>query len=321
MNIKAILLSVMVSALSINNAFSQITLKAGHSASELEPYHIGLLAFSAAVEEKTGGEVKIEIYPNSQLGTEKEMIESVAFGTLDITVPTNGVLTNFVPELAVLDLPFLFKSREHLYETMDGDAGNKLTQYMKRKGFKSLAFYEAGVRHIMTTSKPIYSIDDLNGLKIRTMQIPAHISSFNQFGANASPLAYSELYGALESGVVDGAEAANTNYYAKNFYEVAPYWAQVSWTTLVADLIMSEKKFTSLSPEHQKAIVEAALESAIIERKAYSEMDKNLLDNIKQSGVTVTFPDPKPFRNASKNIYDKYVKTKAQKEVLSLILN
>lgn len=294
MKIKNMILAAIVSTFSISNAYSAITLKAGHSASESEPYHIGLLAFAEAVKEKTNGEIEVEIYPNNQLGTEKEMIEGVSFGTLDIAVPTNGVLTNFVPELAVLDLPFLFKDRNHLYTAMDGEAGAKLTESMEKNGFVKLAFYEAGIRHIMTTDKPINSIEDLSGLKIRTMPIPAHISSFNEFGANASPLAYAELYGALEAGVVDGAEAANTNYYAKNFYEVAPYWAQVSWTTLVADLIMSKQKFASLSPEHQKAIMEAAAESASIERKAYSDMDESLLTNIKAAGVTVTYPDAAP---------------------------
>jgi hypothetical protein len=125
---------------------------------------------------------------------------------------------------------------------MDGPVGQELNGAMQKKGFRLLGFYEAGIRHIMT-KKPIESFEDLQGLKIRTMQVPAHVASFNAFGANATPLAYGELYGALQTGVVDGAEAANTNYNSKKFYEVAPHWATVAWTALVADLIMSEAKF------------------------------------------------------------------------------
>jgi len=320
MKFKLIALATIFSALSFGQANAEIILKATHSSSESEPYHIGLMAFADAVAKKTNGEVKVEVYPNSQLGTEKEMIEGIMLGTIDIAAPTNGVLTNFVPELAVLDLPFLFKDREHLYKTMDGEAGQKLAGYMEKKGIVNLAYYEAGIRHIMTKNKPINSMEDLEGMKIRTMQIPAHIASFDKFGANPAPLAYAELYGALESGVVDGAEAANTNYYAKNFYEVAPYWAEVSWTTLVSDLIMSKKKLDSLSPEFQKAIHEAAIESAVIERKAYSDMDAALLSKIKEAGVTVTKPDVSDFRKASASVYDEFVLTDEQKEVLKLIL-
>jgi tripartite ATP-independent transporter DctP family solute receptor len=271
------LLSVLLFTVSTLAGAETIVLKAGHSANPDEPYHVGLQALADRVKELSNGQVEIQIFPNNQLGNEKEMIEGLLLGTLDMTVPSNGVVTNFVPELGIFDLPFLFRDREHMYKVMDGPVGEELGQALEAKGFKLLAFYEAGIRHIMTTKKPIDSYDDLAGMKIRTMQVPAHVASFNAFGANATPLAYGELYGALQSGVVDGAEAANTNYNSKKFYEVAPYWATVAWTALVADLIMSKEKFDSLPADVQQILQQAALESAAIERKTYAESDASLL--------------------------------------------
>ena len=280
-----IILSALIFSFSVANA--KIILKAGHTANPDEPYHKGMLELKRIVEKETNGEVEIQIFPNGQLGSEKEMIEGLKLGTVDITSPSNGNLTNFVPELGIFDLPFLFRDRPHMYKAMDGAPGKKLSKAMSKKGFRLLGFYEAGVRHIMTTKKPINSIDDIKGLKIRTMGVPAHVSSFNAFGAKATPMAYAELYGALQQNVVDGAEAANTNYNSKKFYEVAPHWAQIGWTALVADLIMSEKKFKSLPKNVQKALLKGGLASAAVERKAYADSDNSLLDKLKARGVKV----------------------------------
>jgi TRAP-type C4-dicarboxylate transport system substrate-binding protein len=295
--ILVILFSFFVLAQTAN---SKIVLKAGHTANVNEPYHLGMLELKKYVEKETKGEVEIQIFPNSQLGSEKEMIEGLKLGTVDITSPSNGNLTNFVPQLGIFDLP--------------------LTQEMSKKGFRLLGFYEAGIRHIMTNSKPINNISDLKGMKIRTMGVPAHISSFNAFGAKATPMAYSELYGALQQKVVDGAEAANTNYDSKKFYEVAPYWAQIGWTALVSDLIMSEAKFKSLPKNVQNALIKGGLESAKAERAAYAKSDNSLLDSLKKKGVKVTKPDPRPFREASRKVYEEFVKTKETKDLLDKIL-
>lgn len=297
-----------------------IVLKAGHSANEDEPYHIGLTEFAKIVNEKTEGRVEVQIFPNNQLGNEKEMVEGLLLGTVDITVPSNGVVTNFVKKLGVFDLPFLFRDREHMYKVMDGEVGQILNDAMRENGFHLLGFYEAGIRHIMTREKPINSYDDLAGMKIRTMGVPAHVASFNAFGANATPLPYSELYGALQSGLVDGAEAANTNYNSKKFYEVAPHWAQIGWTALVADLIMSAKKFDSLPADIQEILTEAGLTSATAERAAYSKSDNSLLESLKEKGVKVTTPDPAPFREASQAVYDEFIQTDEDRKLLQMIL-
>lgn len=209
----------------LNPGDGRIILRAGHTTNVDEPYHLGLLEMARIVNEESDGRVEIRIYPSMQLGGEKAMIEGLLLGAIDIVVTANGSVTNFVPGMGVLDLPFLFRSREHMYTVLDGDVGDQLAGRLEKRGFHLLAFYEAGVRHIMTSDQPVNSIDDLSGLKMRTMPVPAHIASFNAFGANAVAVDYGELYGGLQTGLVDGAEAANTNYQNKKFYEVAPHWA------------------------------------------------------------------------------------------------
>lgn len=298
---------------------AEFNLKASHSAAASEPYQIGLQAFADRLKQLTGGRVEVTIYPNNQLGNEKEVLEGLLLGTVDFAVAANGVVGNFAPSVGIFDLPFLFRDRDHLYKVMDGPVGDQLKADVATRGFTLLAYYEAGIRHLLT-KKPVGNMDDLANMKIRTMQVPAHISAFKAFGANPTPMPYGELYGAIQSGVVDGAEAANSNYYAQKFYEVAPNYAQISWTALVAELMMSEARLKSFPEDVRKAILQAASESAAIEREAYSDADGKLLDELVAQGVNVTYPDPAPFREASKSVYEEFVKTPEQKKQLETIL-
>lgn len=295
-----------------------ITLRAGHSASVSEPYHKGLERFAEIVEERSEGRIKVEIFPGNQLGNEKEMIEGLQLGTLDITVPTNGVLTNFVPELSIFDLPFLFESRQQMDSVIDGEVGEILSEKMEDKGFALLGFYDAGVRHLIT-KVPINSFEDLSGKKMRTMGIPIHIASFNAFGANATAIPYGELYSALQSGVVDGAEAGYVNYHAQRFYEVCPFVAEIGWTTLVADLIISKERLDSLPEDLREIVLEAGRESAVYERSLYRGNDDVIKEELMKQGVTITQPDVTPFREAAKPIYEDYATDDFKKGLLSAI--
>ncbi len=299
----------------------KIVLRAGHPANADEPYHLGLVEMARIVKEKSNGRVEIQIYPAMQLGSEKAMIEGLLLGTMDIVVTANGSLTNFVPQLGILDLPFLFRNRNHMYGVMDGAVGQEFKKSMEERGFHLLGFYDAGVRHIMTSNKPINAYEDLQGLKIRTMPVPAHIASFNAFGANAVAVDYGELYGGLQTGLIDGAEAANTNYNLKKFYEVAPHWAQIGWVILAADAIMSQKRFHSLPPDIQDILTEAGRQSAVLERQAYADSDNRLLSVLQSKGVKVTYPDQAPFREASNKVYEAFVTTDKDRELLNAILS
>lgn len=297
----------MVAGLHTPPAGAQTVLKASHSAAQNEPFQVGMEEFSKIVEEKTKGKYKLQVFPSNQLGQEREVAEQILLGTVDIANPSNAVLTNFVPQFIVFDMPFLLRDRDHLNKVVEGPVGAKLAEAAKARGFRVLGYHEAGVRHIMTRSRTVASLADMNGLKIRTMQSAAHIAAFQAMGANPTPLAYGELYGALQSGVVDGAEAANTNYAAQKFFEVAPNWSMVSWMLLVNPLVMSEKKFQALSKDEQAIFLEAGLLSSRAERKAYADGEESRLKQAVSAGAKVTTPDNAPFREAVKPVYDKFL--------------
>ena len=298
---------------------ARIILRAGHTSNIDEPYHLGLLAFARMVEERSEGRVTVDIYPLSQLGHERMMIEGLLLGTLDIVVTANGSATSFVPQLGILDLPFLFRDREHLYAVLDGEVGAGLREDASARGFRILGFLDAGVRHIMTRERPIDSYEDLRGLKIRTMPVPAHLSSFKAFDAQPVAIDYGEMYGSLQTGLIDGAEAANTNFTRQKFYEVAPNWAQVGWIILVANMMMSEVAFSALPPDLQQILRDAGEEAAQYERRLYRDSDEAMLATIIEHGVNVTYPDPEPFRAAAQQVYPQFLQSRGERARFQMI--
>lgn len=293
-------------------------LKAGHSATNTEPYQLGLEAFGEKLKELTGGKFDVKVFPSCQLGSEKEMTEGLFLGNVDIATSATTVVANFVPEFLIYDLPFLFTSDEHFYKASDGAPGKFFVEACAKRGIRLLAIYDAGVRHI-ATKKPVNSIEDLKGMKIRTMQSKIHIDTFNKFGAKATPMAFSEQFSALEQGVIDGVEASNTSCYNQQFYRPAPNWALVSWYRCTTAMMMSEKKFQSYPKDVQDAILEAAAYSAKVEREAYAKSEGASLEAMKAAGVNVTTPDVAPFKKIAEEIAAKYIKKPAQKKVLEQI--
>lgn len=293
-------------------------LKAGHSATNTEPYQLGLEAFGKKLKEKTNGKFEVKVFPSCQLGSEKEMTEGLFLGNVDVATSATTVVTNFVPEFIVYDLPFLFNSDEHFYKASDGAPGKFFVDACAKKGIRLLAIYDAGVRHI-ASKKPVNSIKDLKGVKIRTMQSKIHIDAFNGFGAKATPMAFGEQFSALEQGVIGGVEASNTSCYNQQFYRPAPNWALVSWYRCVTAMMMSEKKFQSYPKDVQKAIQEAAAYSAKVEREAYAKSEGASLAAMEKAGVNITKPDVAPFKEVAQEVANKYITKPELKKVLKQI--
>ena len=228
-----------------------------------------------------------------------------------------GYTSNDFPRMALTELPGLSRSGEqgtrNLWAALDKYLAPEF------KGTKVLMLWNNDEAALMSKSKPIRTLEDMKGMKIRTMQNPAHVESFKAMGANPTPLAYGELYGALQSGVVDGAEAANTNYHAQKFFEVAPNWAMLAWTVLISPLIMSEAKFKGYPADVQAALLKAGRDSAVVERAEYARSDTARLESLKKAGVKITTPDPAAFRTAVAKVYADFVKTDTQKKILDVI--
>ena len=280
-------------------------IKASLSQNPQEPQVKAVELFKQLVEDKSAGKVKVEIYPNNQLGNHRDVVEGIQLGTIQMS-NTASVMAGFVRELNIFELPFLFENREHFYAVLDSVIGESLRPAFEKRGFHLMGYFDAGVRHVMTVERPINSIGDLKGLKIRMMENPLHLAAFKAFGASPLPMAYSELYTALEQHVIDGAEAANTNYLSKKFYEPAPNWAQVGWIHLIEYVIMSRYFYDRLPLEFRTIIDEAAFVMIHKERQWYGENDEKVLIKLAEEGITITRPDRKPFVEASQKVYKEW---------------
>ena len=300
-----IVLLVTFSILCKGSGEKVYVIKASLSQNPQEPQVRAVELFKQTVEIQSAGKVKVEIYPNNQLGNQRDVVEGIQLGTIQMS-NIASVMAGFVRELNIFELPFLFENKDHFYAVLDSELGKSLRPAFEKRGFHLLGYFDAGVRHVMTVDKPIFAIDDLKGLKIRTMENPLHLAAFKAFGANPLPMAYGELYTALEQHVIDGAEAANTNYLSKKFYEPAPNWAQVGWINLIETVVMSRYFYERLPLEHKKIVDAAADEMIRKERQWYSESEEQALMRLGEKGVKITTLDLKPFVEASQEVYKEW---------------
>jgi tripartite ATP-independent transporter DctP family solute receptor len=300
-----IILIITLGIVCIGSGEKVYVIKASLSQNPQEPQVRAVELFKQTVEERSEGNVKVEIYPNNQLGNQRDVVEGIQLGTIQMS-NIASVMAGFVRELNIFELPFLFENRDHFYAVLDSEIGENLRPAFEKRGFHLLGYFDAGVRHVMTVEKPVNAIGDLEGLKIRTMENPLHLAAFKAFGTNPMPMAYGELYTALEQHVIDGAEAANTNYLSKKFYEPAPHWAQVGWIHLIEYVIMSRYFYERLPQEYRKIVDEAASMMIHKERQWYSENDENALAILAGEGIEITFPDRKPFVEASQIVYKEW---------------
>jgi TRAP-type transport system periplasmic protein len=296
-----------------------VRFRLAHFSPTSDPNHVTALAFAEALKRETNGEYDVTILPAAQLGGEVAVTESLLLGAVDMAPPSAAVLANWVPEMNVLNMPFAFRDWAHYTKVAHGPLYDRIVEAAAAKNIRVLGILTSGARHIMTRM-PVRSIADLQNRKIRTVQNPVHVATFNAFGANATALAYTEVYSSLQTGVVDGADAANTNYFTEKFYEVAPHWAQVSWLYFSNCLIMSEARYRRLPAARQKILSDVGRQVGIDHFKRYEASDQAIVDQLKARGVTFTQPDPAPFREAAKKIHDQFLKTDKEKELLSIIL-
>lgn len=299
-------------------AQAPIILRAAHTNAVGEVQDEGLKVMDRRLREITGGRAGLQIFPNGQLGNELPMVEGVALGTIDIAVPSHAAFANFVREFQLFDMPFLVKDYAHLGRVATGPVMPELAEASQRRNFRLLSLYSSGIRHLMTR-EPVASMAALRGRKVRVQQNPAHVAAWQAFGANATPLAYGELYGALQVGVVDGAEAAYTNYVGQKFYEVAKNWAPIGWLCLTAPVIMSERKFATLPADIKAAVQQAAEESAVWERNLVVDGEAALHAQVVGHGVAIATPDRAPFIAAARPLYDRFLTSEADKRRLRIV--
>ncbi len=306
---KKLLLSlVMGTALVASPAWAQQVLRLAHNAAPGNPKAEASLKFAELVAKKTDGRVKIEVGGSAQYGDDVEALTSMRLGTLAFSANSQGTTSGVVPEYAVLGLPFLFQSLPQAWKMLDGPVAKKLDEVSKAKGLVLLAMWDNGIRHVSNNVRPITRPEDLAGIKIRTPPDPMTVDIFKALGANPTPLAFSELYIALQQGVVDGQENPLMNIHSSKLFEVQKYISLTGHKYESTPLLASKMVFDTLSKADQKAVLDAAAEAGKLNREMSAKADSELRSKMEDAGVKFNTVDPAPFVAKTKPVYDKWEK-------------
>jgi tripartite ATP-independent transporter DctP family solute receptor len=295
---------VAVASVQATTTFKLATVTPDHHA-----YAMGAREFARLVEDATKGEVVIKVFAGGQLGKgERELLEGLQLGTIDMAVTATGPVSNFSEDMGVVDLPFLFRSYDHVDKTLDGPIGRQLLDGLEKANIKGLAFFENGFRNFTDSKRPLTKPADFVGLKFRTMENPVHLASVRQLGAQAVPMSWGEVYTSLQTGVIDGQENPIAIIYAFKLSEVQKYLSLTGHFYSPAPLTMSLNKFNELKPEYQQIFMEMALKAAAYERKLIRDNEATQLEDLKKQGMEVSEVDKAVFIQAMAPVYDEFGK-------------
>jgi tripartite ATP-independent transporter DctP family solute receptor len=281
-------------------------LKLAHGLDPSHPVHGAMVYMAERCAEISEGALTIEIYPSGQLGTEQQCVELLQIGSLAITKVSAAVMESFTEDFKVLGLPYIFRSKEHSFKVLDGDVGDDLLLSTVPFWIRGLCFYDAGSRSFYTIDTPVNHPDDLKGLKIRVMKSITAMEMVKAQGGSPTPISWGELYTALQSGVVDGAENNPPSFYTSHHYEVCKYYSLNEHTMVPDVLIISERVWSKLSDQEKQWLQQAADDSVPVERQLWAESVEESLEIVQKEGVTVTYPDREPFAERVEPLIESY---------------
>ncbi|MFW6115331.1 MAG: DctP family TRAP transporter solute-binding subunit [Thermodesulfobacteriota bacterium] len=304
-----IILSSFILFLAASTLAGPIVLKCGWTtaAGKTDPYAITARQFAKALEEEAPGQFKVQFFPNRQLGDEKEMLEGLSFGTLDSAVITNSPISRIALPFQVNDLPFIYANKEQVYKVLDGPIGQQLMKILESKNIIGFGFAEGGYRHMINNVQPVFTPEDVEGIKWRVMPNPVYIGMFRALGGNAVPMAWGEVFTAMQQGTIDGLEIPIAVIYNNHYFEVAKYLSLTNHTYSALGLLMSKSRYSSLTPEQQTAVRKAARKAIDEERRMNTANVKTIISKIKDEGMQVNnVKDPTAFRSKVKPVYEKF---------------
>lgn len=290
------------------------TIRMGIGLAESSPQYLSSQYFADILAERSDGRLTVNVFPNSQLGDDVQMMEMMQTGTLDMSYPSSSPATTYVPELAAFDLPFLLPNREAAIAVMNSDVAQGMLDDFDGTGIKALAFSENGYRQLSNSVRPVETPEDvagldMGGLTIRTMENPVHLSIWETLGANPTPMAFGELFSAMEQGVVDGQENPWSTILTSNFYEVQEYGSETRHVYTPFILMMSERTWDRLDPEYQDLVQEAARKSAAYEIQLATEYDDWARNQLDERGMQITRLNDDQiaaFQEAVQPVYDEW---------------
>lgn len=293
-------------------SFAEVTIKFGHAGSSLpdDPQNVAANHFKKILEDRSKGYYKVDVYPARQLGDTRAMIEGVQMGTIEMADLESGPTSSFVQEEMVFDLPYLFRDLDHAHQTLQGEVGDEIKKKWEEIGIRCLDFNDGGFRYFTNSVRPIVNPEDMNGMKIRVMESPVMIESINAFGASAVPMAFAEVYSALQQKAIDGQENPLNVIYTQSYYEVQDNLADSEHFYYLRHYFVNDDFFKSQPPEMQKLILECAKEACELQRKVCAEAQevyrKDLVDKY---GMKASKVNKEPFIKISQEkVWPKFYK-------------
>jgi tripartite ATP-independent transporter DctP family solute receptor len=306
---RILLSSFALSILCLSNAAAAQTkdVKIGYALAPTSHYGAGATAWGEAVQKSTSNALTFKQFPSSALGGERELIEGLQLGTVEAAIVSTGTLSNFVPEVGVTDIPFLFRDSAHARAVLDGQIGQDILNKFEGRGLVALAWGEQGFRHITNGKKPISTPEDLKGLKIRTMENPVHITAFRALGASPTPMAWPEVVGALQQGTIDGQENPLSVIVSAKLPQVQKHLALTGHVYSPAVLLVSAKFWNTLNAAQKGSIKQGAKDGATAMRKYVDDVEAKAVADLKAQGMQVTtLTDKGPFQRALGPAYKEY---------------
>ncbi|MCE0507308.1 TRAP transporter substrate-binding protein [Roseivivax sp. GX 12232] len=278
-----------------------------------DPYAITAHAFKKELEEATNGRVEVQLFPNRQLGDDKEILEGLQFGTIDLGIITNAVVANLEPTYQLVDLPFLFGSAEQAHEVLDGPVGQELAANLRDEGVVSLGAAEGGFRNMINNTRPVRGPEDVEGVKYRTMQNPVFIEMFSSLGGSPVPMAWGEVFTAMQQGTVDGLEIPASVVNSNNYAEVTRYLSFTRHTYSAIHLLMSERTFDGLPEDLQQAVVDAGRSAIAEQRRTVAAAEADVVAALKDKGMEINdIDDVSAFRAKVAPVYERFAPTIGQ---------
>lgn len=281
-------------------------LKLAHSLPVDHPVHKAMEFMALRTDELSKGKLTIKVYPSGQLGSEQQCLELLQIGSLAITKVSAGTMESFVDTYKIFGLPYIFRSKEHTFRVLDGDIGKELLLLPQDIWIRGLCYYDAGSRSFYTKNQPVEVPEDISGLKIRVMQSLTAVQMIRAMGGSATPISWGELYTALQSGVVDGAENNPPSLFTSRHYEVCKYYSLNEHTTIPDVLVIGVKVWENLTAQEKEWVQQAANESALLQRKLWAESEKESLEKMQKAGVEITYPDKEPFIQKVQPLLESY---------------
>jgi len=280
-----------------------------------------MLQTDVYLNELSEGKMRLQIYPNQQLGSERECLELLQIGSLDMTKVSGAVLENFAPKLRIFGLPFLFDNKDHLFKVLDGTIGKELLKEGEEYWLKGVGFYDSGSRSFYTKERPVEQPEDLEGLKIRVQESVSAFDMVKQLGASPTPISWGELYTALQQGVVDGAENNPPSFYLSRHYEVCKYYSIDEHTMIPDVLLVSTHLWNRLSSEEHGWLQKAIDQSIPYQRDLSIQSENESLQAVIEAGVEVSYPKKNRFQEATQKMYQDFKKDPQMAELIERIRN